>query len=245
MIAGPLQAQTAAEVRMTLRRGESVLLTLGIPVVLLVFFSLVDVLPKPEWAVRRVDFLAPGVLALAVLSSAMVGVAIATGFERQYGVLKRLATTPLGRSNLVVAKILGVIAVEVVQVIVIALVGLALGWRPPGSGIALAAVAVIVATAAFSGLGLVMAGQWRAELVLAGANALYLILLLVSGMIVPLTKLPGPLRTVTRLLPSTALAEILQGVLRRAGHAPARAWVVLVAWAAIGPIVAARGFRWE
>ena len=126
MIAGPLKAQTAAEVRMTLRRGESVLLTIGIPVVLLVFFSLVDVLPKPGWAVHRVDFLAPGVLALAVLSSAMVGVAIATGFERQYGVLKRLATTPLGRPNLVVAKILGVIAVEVVQVIVIALVGLAL-----------------------------------------------------------------------------------------------------------------------
>ena len=241
----PLQAQTAAEVRMTLRRGESVLLTIAIPVLLLVFFSTVDVLPIPEWAKHRVEFLAPGILALAVLSTAMVGLAIATGFERQYGVLKRLGTTPLGRTNLVVAKIAGVVAVELVQVVVIGVVGLALGWRPPVSGLAMAVLAVVLGTAAFSGIGLVMAGQWRAEMVLAGANGLYVVLLLVSGMIVPLTKLPVGVRAVTRLLPSTSLAEILHGILRHGGSVPGRAWIVLVAWAVVGPLAAVRGFRWE
>src|SRR5438132_13110659 len=131
MNAGPMLAQARAEIRMTLRRGESVLLTLGIPVLLLVFFSLVDVLPTHTD--DPVDFLAPGILALAVLSTAMVGLAIATGFERSYGVLKRLGTTPLGRPALLAAKTAAILAVEVIQVAVLVAVAFALGWDPGGS----------------------------------------------------------------------------------------------------------------
>jgi ABC-2 type transport system permease protein len=228
---------------MTLRRGESVLLTLGIPVLLLVFFSLVDVLPTGTS--DPVDFLGPGVLALAVMSTAMVGVAIATAFERQYGVLKRLGTTPLGRPRLLAAKILAVLAVELVQLAVLVPVGLALGWRPPAAGVAAAVPAMVLATAAFAGIGLAMAGVWRAELVLAAANGIYLLLLLVSGMVLPLAELPGPLRAVARLLPSAALAEVLHGLLTAATGVPARAWVVLALWALAAPAVAARTFRWE
>src|SRR5438093_8857799 len=148
-----LAAQTRAEVVMTLRRGESVLLTLGIPVMLLVFFSLVDVLPTGRK--HPVDFLAPGVLALAVMSTAMVGLGIATGFERQYGVLKRLGTTPLGRPALLTAKTLSIVVVEVVQVAVLVPIALGLGWRPSGNaGLVLAAV--LLATVAFAGVGLLM-----------------------------------------------------------------------------------------
>ena len=136
---------------MTLRRGESVLLTLGIPVLLLVFFSLVDVLPTGRK--HPVDFLAPGVLALAVMSTAMVGLGIATGFERQYGVLKRLGTTPLGRPTLLAAKTTAILAVELVQVAVLVPIALALGWHAGGNA-ALALVAVLLATAGFAGLGL-------------------------------------------------------------------------------------------
>ena len=236
-------AQTAAEVRMTLRRGESLLLTLGIPVLLLVFFSLVDVLPTGTD--DPVDFLAPGVLALAVMSAAMVGLAIATGFERQYGVLKRLGTTPLGRSNLLIAKIGAILLIEVVQFVVLVGVGMALGWRPSASGIAPGLVAVLLGTAAFAGLGMCMAGRWKAELVLAGANGLYLVLLLVSGMMIPLSKLPGPLRAVARLLPSAALSEVLHGTLTAGASAPGRAWIVLIVWAVATPVLAARLFQWE
>ena len=98
-----LQAQLRAELQVVSRNGEQLLLTLGIPVLLLVFFSKVDVLPTGSG--QAVDFLAPGVLALAVMSTAMVGLGIATGFERAYGVLKRLGATPLRRWHLVVAKI--------------------------------------------------------------------------------------------------------------------------------------------
>lgn len=239
----PRAAQTKAELVMTLRRGESLLLTLGIPVALLVFFSLVDVLPKTTE--KAVTFLTPGVLALAVMSAAMVGLAIATGFERQYGVLKRIGTTPLGRANLLVAKITAILAVEIVQFIVLVPVGLALGWRPPLSGLGGAFVAVLLGTCAFAGLGLAMAGALRAEVVLAAANGLYVLLLLVSGMMIPLGKLPGPLRFIAKALPSSALADVLRGLLTDGVSVPGRAWIVLLAWAVVGPVVAIRLFRWE
>ena len=239
----PLAAQTQAEVRMTLKRGESLLLTLGIPVMLLAFFSLVDVLPTTTD--EPVDFLAPGVLALAVMSTAMVSLAISTGFERQYGVLKRLGTTPLGRTNLLLAKTVAIVAIELVQVVVLTAVGFALGWRPPLSGLGLAVIGVVLGTAAFSGIGMTMAGTWSAEKTLAGANGLYLLLLLISGMVIPLTKLPTVVRKIAQLLPSSALSDILHGVLTAGGSVPGRAWIVLVAWAACMPVLAAKMFRWE
>src|SRR5687768_14364740 len=149
-------AQAQAEVLLTLRRGESVLLALGIPVLLLAFFSTVDVLDVD------VDFLAPGVLALAVMSTAMVSLGIATGFERQYLVLKRLGTTPLGRGPLLAGKVAAVLAVELVQVVVLVPLALALGWSPDGNAL-VAAGALLLGTVAFAGLGMLMAGALRAE----------------------------------------------------------------------------------
>ena len=234
-------AQTRVELALTLRRGESVLLSLGIPVMLLVFFSLVDVLPTGTD--DPIDFLAPGVLALAVMSTAMVGLGIATGFERQYGVLKRLGSTPLGRPALLAAKTLAILAVEVLQVAVLAGVALALGWRPSGS-VAANVAAMLLATVGFAGLGMLMAGRLRGEAVLAAANGLYLVLLLLGGMVIPLAELPGPLRAVSRALPAAALSDVLHAA-SNAGAVPGRAWVVLAAWAVAAPLAAAATFRWE
>lgn len=235
-------AQTRVELALTARRGESVLLTLGIPVLLLVFFSLVDVLPTSTK--DPVDFLAPGILALAVMSTAMVGLGIATGFERGYGVLKRLGATPLGRPALLAAKTTAIVAVEVVQFAVLVPIGIALGWSPHGGwGAALAAV--VLGTIAFAGIGLTLAGRLRGEVNLAAANGLYLVLLLVGGMVVPLDKLPTALRWLARVLPSGALSDALHGSLGTAGSVPARAWIVLVVWAVLTPALAARTFRWE
>ncbi|MDQ6781999.1 MAG: ABC transporter permease [Actinomycetota bacterium] len=239
-----LVAQSAAEVRMTLRRGDSVLLALGIPVGLLVFFSLVDVLPKPVGVSDPVTFLAPGILALAVMSTAMVSLGIATGFERQYGVLKRLASTPLGRPALLGAKTLAIGVVEALQCVVLVAVALALGWNPGGTP-ALAAVAIVVATVAFAGIGLLMAGTLRAEVTLAGANGLYLVLLLLGGMVIPLSRLPAPLRDVARGLPSGALSDALHGSLAAGAAVPGRAWVVLAVWAVAAPLAAGATFKWE
>lgn len=242
---GALAAQTRVEVQLTLRRGESVLLTLGIPVLLLVFLSLADVLPKPDGVDDPVDFLFPGILALAVLSAALVGPAIATGFEREYAVVKRLGVTPLGRPAIVTAKTIAVLAVELVQVVVLSGVALALGWRPDGMLVGTAVLGIALATVAFAGAGLLLGGTLPGLTTLAAANALYVVLLLVGGMIFPLDSLPSGVRAVAQLLPSAALGEVLQHALRAGVGLPGRAWIVLAVWALITPPVAARCFRWH
>jgi ABC-2 type transport system permease protein len=234
-------AQLRAEVMMTMTRGESLLLTFGIPVGLLVFFSLVDVLPTGTK--DPVTFLAPGVLATAVMSTAFTSLAIATGFERSYMVLKRLGTTPLGRPRLIAAKTGAVLVVIAIQAIVIVIAALLLGWDP-SSHIALGLPAVALATVGFAALGLLVAGTLRAEMTLALANGAFILLMLVSGMVIPVAKLPGALRTVVALLPSESLAHVLHAA--ATGHSTGvRAWVVLTFWALVSPLLAARYFRWE
>lgn len=238
-----ISAQAGLETRMLLRNGEQFLLTLIIPVLLLVAFSLE---PLVKVGGRRVDFLVPGIIALAVMSTAFTSQAIATGFERRYGVLKRLGSTPLPRSGLIAAKTVTVIGVEIVQAIVITAVGLALGWHPHGGAAAAVWVVLLVlaGTAAFSGLALLLAGVLRAEATLAVANLIYLILLGVGGVIFPLTKFPSGAQGILTLLPSGALSGGLRSVLA-GGGAPVRDLAVLVVWAAVAIALAARTFRWE
>lgn len=238
-----LVAQTGAELSLTLRRGESLLLTVAIPVILLVFLSELRLLPTGPG--RPVAFLAPGILALAVMSTAMVNLSIATGFERGYGVLKRLGATPLGRPALLGAKIAAIVVVEILQGIVLVGVAYAIGWRPGAAGAAAAVGVVLLATAGFGGLGLLLAGVLRPEVNLAAANGLWLVLLLVSGMLFPLGKLPVALADVARALPAAALADALHRSLGTGTAVTGWSWLVLALWAVAGPLLAAATFRWE
>ena len=237
-----LASQARLELRLLLRNGEQLLLTIVIPALLLLVFSLLPVGPAP--AGRRIDFLAPGIIALAVMSTAFTGQAIATGFERRYGVLKRLGATPLPRWGLVVAKTLGVLVIEALQVVVLGAIALWLGWRPQGS-LAAAVLVLLLGTAAFSGLGLLMAGTLRAEATLAAANLVFILLLVGGGVVVPLTVFPEPVRTLLGLLPISALASGLRAALAGGGAPIGIELAVLAAWAVIGVAAAGRFFRWE
>jgi ABC-2 type transport system permease protein len=232
--------------------GETVFLTLGIPVVFLVFFSGVHVLPTGTK--HPVDFLVPGILALAVMSTSMTALGIGTGFDRGYGVLKRLGATPLGRPRLLAAKILTVIGVEVVQTAVLVAAGFALGWSPGGGGggdagrgvlVGAAVGAIVLGTIAFGGIGLLLAGTLKPLVNLAVVNALFVVLLLLGGMLIPLGKLPGWLAGVSKVLPAAALADALHDALGSSTAVSARDWVVLVVWAVLAPTLAATLFRWE
>jgi len=237
-----LRAQTAMETRLLLLNGEQLLLTIVIPTLVLVLFSTVKVVDVG--AGPRVDYVLPGVLAIAVMSTAFTGQAIATGFERRYGVLKRLAMTPLPRWGFITAKTASVVLVEVVQVSLLATVGLLLGWSPRGSIIDVL-VLLVLGTAAFSGLGLLMAGTLRAEATLAAANLVFLLLLVGGGVVVPLDKFPAPAAAVLRLVPAGALAGGLRDVIQHGGGLPGAAVLVLAAWAVAGIVAAGATFRWE
>jgi ABC-2 type transport system permease protein len=236
-----VRAQARVELLLSLRRGESLLVSFLIPVGILVFFTKVDAvntqLPEP------VDFLVPGVLALAVMSTAMVSLGIATGFERRYGVLKRLGSTPLSRSGLLAAKTVTVVAIEIGQAVVIVATGVALGWNLTWRLLP-AIVLLLIGTVAFAGIGLLMAGTLRAEANLAAANALFLVLLFLGGMAYPLARLPDALEVFARALPAAALAESVRDVLDGASF-PTGSVAVLVLWAIVAPLLAVRFFRWE
>jgi ABC-2 type transport system permease protein len=238
-----VRAQAGLELRMILRNGEQLLLTVVIPVLVLTVFASVQVMDLGSRE-SRVDFLTPGVFALAVMSTAFTGLAIGTGFERRYGALKRLGATPLPRWALLVSKALAVLAVEVLQVVLLSGVAFALGWSPRGSVLAVV-VLMVVGTAAFSALGLLMAGTLRAEATLAAANLVYLLFLVSGGIAVPFDRFPAGVRPFLEALPAGALSEGLREVLRDGAGLPWGHVGVLVAWAVLAGALAARTFRWE
>jgi ABC-2 type transport system permease protein len=236
-------AQTRVELLLTLRRGESVLITLIVPVVLLVFFASLNIIPASTG--KAVDFLLPGMLALAIMATGMVSLGIATAYERYYGVLKRLGSSPLPRSGLIIAKVISVLALEVLQVIILVGVAVAFyGWRPAGTP-ALAILVMALGTVTFAALGLAMAGALRAEVTLAGANALYLLFLLLGGGILPLSHLPPALAAIAQFLPAAALTQALQAALSNGAAFPAFSLLTLAIWAGAILLIAARTFRWE
>lgn len=234
-------AQARVELLLSLRQGEQLLVALGIPLIVLLFLSTVDLVPTGED--EPIDVLAPAVLALAVMSTAMVSLGIATGFERHYGVLERLGLTPLGRPRLLGAKLTVVLAIEAAQVVLLGAVSLALGWSADVEPVALVA-ALLLGTAAFAGLGMLLAGTLSGPANLAVANGLYLLLLLFGGIAVPAGELPAGLAAAARALPSGALAQVLgasAGTLPSPGGRP---WLVLAAWAVVLPTAALAMFRW-
>jgi ABC-2 type transport system permease protein len=238
--AAMLRAQTRMELKLLLRNGEQVGLTLIIPLLLEFFFNLPLLYSLNG---RRIDFMVPSTLALAVMSASFTGLAIGTGFERKYAVLKRLGATALPRHILLLGKTCAVLLLQVLQVALICAFGLVLGWHPSGN-LLWAALLVIAATFAFGGLGLLLAGTVRAEVTLAAANLVWLVLLFGGGIAIPLDRY-GAARGVLQYLPSAALSSGLHLVLQNGGGFPLRALATLVVWAALALPAAARWFRWE
>lgn len=236
-----LLAQTAMELRLTLRRGESLLLTLVIPLLLLVVLTTVDVVAVTG---SRIAFFTPGVLALAVMSTAFTGQAIATGYERQYGVLKRLGASPLPRWGLLTAKTAAVVVVELLQLVVLSGAALLLGWSPRGSAPAVV-VLVVLGTAAFSALGLLLAGTMRAEATLAGANLIWFLFLVSGGVLFPLSRFSPGWRGWLDQLPLPTLSGGLRSVLQAGAGLPGHDVLVLAVWSVVGLVAAAVTFRWE
>ncbi|MDP3969538.1 MAG: ABC transporter permease [Nocardioides sp.] len=241
-----VRAQTLMEARLMLRNGEQLLLAVVIPLLVLVG----GVLAAGRLGLAldgrsAVDVLTPGVLALAVMSTSFTSLAIATGFERRYGVLKRLGTAPLPRSGLLTGKVGALLIVQVLQVLAVGTVAAALGWRPTSALPALAGAVLLAAcgTAAFAALGLLLAGSLRAEATLAAANLIYLLLLTAGAVVLPAATY-GWFGDVAVWLPSGALGEGLRGALLDAA-VPLREIAVLLAWAALGTLLTARTFSWE
>lgn len=236
-----ITATAGLELRLTVRNGEQLLLALIIPVVALIGGTLITVISLPE---PRVNAVVPGVLVLATLSSAFTSQAITTGFDRRYGVLKRLAAAGVGRAQLIAGKCVATLAVIAGQCVVLGATALALGWRPVGNPLWALAV-ILLGTAAFIGPALLLGGTLRAEAVLAVANLVWLGFVMVGGIIVPLDQSPTVLRTVGELTPAGAMSQALRAVLQDGSAPPLLSIVILSAWIAVGWAATVRWFKWQ
>jgi ABC-2 type transport system permease protein len=238
-------AQARMETRLLLRNGEQVLLAVVVPLIVLVGGLAAARRFDLSSSRSPVDTLTPGVLALAVMSTSFVSLAIATGFERRYGVLKRLGASPLPRSGLLAGKVGALLVVEALQLVVIGGTALLLGWSPDVSlpGLVGALACALLGTAAFASLGLFLAGVLRAEATLAAANLLYLLLLAGGAVVFPAGSY-GPVGGALALLPSGALGSGMRTALL-AGDIPLLPLLVLAAWAVLGTVLTARTFTWE
>lgn len=247
----PARARVLAQARFEaaglLRHGEQLLISIVLPLMALVGLTFV---PYPDLSVgafdgiERIDVVTPGVIALAVMSTAFTGQAILLGFERRWGVLRLLGTTPLGRGGLLSAKALSVLVVLSIQLVVLGGTGLVLGWRPSWIGLLPALLAVLLGTLAFAALAACLGGSLRAEAVLGLANLVWVLLAAGGGVLIPADALPGALSAVVSLLPSAALGDMLRAALAHG----AVAWgslLVLTVWAVLASLLARRLLRWS
>ncbi len=234
-------AQAAFETRVVLGNGEQLLLTFVLPMLALIAMARVSWLPLPTSGHARIDIAVPGVLAVAVVSTAFTGQAIMTAFDRRHGVLRLFGTTPLGRGGLLAARIVAILLVESVQAALIGAAGLALGWSPDWTGVPAAAVVGVLGTAAFAALGLLLGGTMRAEGVLAVANLIWVLLAAAGGLLLPHR---GTVAEAVALLPSAALGDGLRSALLD-GVLPWRDVTVLALWALVAAAATRRWFRWS
>ncbi|MDG3015930.1 ABC transporter permease [Speluncibacter jeojiensis] len=233
-----LLAQTRLELTLLLRNGEQLLLTMLIPITMLIGLTL---LPFGDFASPRVNAVVPAVLAVAIMSTAFTGQAIAVGFDRRYGALKRLGATALPRWGVIGGKSAAVLLVVILQSVLLGAIGLALGWRPGILGLLLGAVFIVLGTVTFATMGLFIGGCLKAEVVLALANILWFAMLGIGSLVLVRDHIPGPVHTLARLVPSGALTEALTQALSCSVD-----WfgvAVLVVWSAVCGFLAARTFK--
>ena len=233
-----LAAQFGLELRLLLRNGEQLLLTMFIPITLLVGLTL---LPLGSFGDDRAAAFTPAIMALAVISTAFTGQAIAVAFDRRYGALKRLGATPLPVWGIIAGKSAAVVAVVFLQSIVLGAIGFALGWWPAPAGLLLGAVIIGLGTAVFAALGLLLGGTLKAEIVLAVANLLWFVFAGLGALTMGAEIVPTGLEWVARLTPSGALTESLSRAMSLSVD-----WfglAVLAVWGVGGAVAALRLFR--
>lgn len=233
-----LAAQFGLELKLLLRNGEQLLLTMFIPITLVVGLTL---LPLGDFGENRAATFVPAVMALAVISTAFTGQAIAVAFDRRYGALKRLGATALPVWGIIAGKSLAVVAVVFLQAIILGAIGIAVGWRPHIAGLALGAVVIALGTAVFAAMGLLLGGTLRAEIVLAIANLLWFIFAGLGALTLEGSMVPKSVQWVARLTPSGALTEALSQAMTLSAD-----WfglAVLAVWGVVAALCALRWFR--
>jgi len=238
-----MTSQARFETHTLLANGEQLVVSVVLPALALVAMALTT---SPDLGPgRRIDVVMPGVLALAIVSTAFTGQAIATGFDRRYGVLRLFGVTPLGRSGLLAGKAVAVLVVVLVQTVILVVIGLCLGWHPNLPGIALAVLFGLLGCWTWVALALLLAGTLRAEAVLAVANLVWVLLAALGGLLYPTDRMPDAAGHIVSLIPSGALGDGLRAALTGHDGSTLLPLAVLVVWGCVATALTARTFKWS
>lgn len=234
-------AQGRYETRATVTNGEQLLVSIILPLLALAGLYFTGLFDTPDGP-STIDIATPGIFALSVLSSGLTGQGIATGFDRRYGVLQYLATTPLGPVGLLLGKVVAVLMVQATQLVVLGSVALLLGWSPQSGGLVFGLVFVALGAITFTGLGLLIAGTVRPEATLALTNISWVIFGALGGVVFPVAEFAGSV--LIEYLPSAALGNGLRAALVE-GAFDGGAFVILAIWAVVLSLGTIRWFKWR
>jgi ABC-2 type transport system permease protein len=208
----------------------------------------VIVRPVTTQEVSFIDFFVPGVLAMSIMNSGIIGLSTSFVTYRERGILRRIKVTPFPLSSFVLAKVLAQMIQIVLQALILVGLGLMLfGLNVRGNPVLILGI-VIAGSLAFLAIGFAISSVARnAEIAASYANLITFPMLFLSGVFFPVDSVPDWLQPLLKVLPLAYLVDALRQLMTLGRGLPA-IWTdlaVLAATFAVGIIFAVRFFRWD
>ncbi|MBM9460799.1 ABC transporter permease [Nocardioides sp. zg-536] len=236
------------EVRLFAREPASLFWILVFPTALLCVIGAIPDFREPDPALgglRTIDLYLPTVILLSMIMASLMAMPPVVFAYRESGVLRRLATTPVGPAAVLGAQVL----VHAVAVLVSSVMALVVGWAVfdielPGSLLGYALAYLLVLLASFSLGAVVTALSPNGRVGTAVGTILFFPAMFTAGVYLPVRAMPDALREGLGYTPLTAAAEAMTETLE-GGFPGGQQLLVVAVWAALLSLVAVRTFRWE
>ena len=231
------------------RNREAAFFTFFLPIIFFLIFGSIygnDYIKKE--GVRAAPFLEAGMIGYGVASTAFAGLAITMVIRREAGVLKRVRATPLPPATYLLAVLISTFVVFLIEAALIVVIGRLLFHVGFPTRIGSLLIALVVGAGCFAALGLGLTGAVRsAEGSSAVVNFVYLPMAIISGTFFTPKDYPAFLRAIADVLPLTYFTKLTRNVMVHHHHlwSDSGALAVVLAWGAVGLVIAIRSFRWQ
>lgn len=234
--------QVRYENRAFWRNPPAAFFTFAFPLLFMVVFNVL-------FGEGAATFFTPAIIVFAVVTATFTNLAMSVAIARDQGILKRVRGTPLPSWAYLAGRIGHAVLIAFLLVLIVAGFGaLAYGVDVPWDAMPAIALVLVVSAAAFSALGLAVAGMLpNADAAPAVVNAIVLPVLFISNVFVDMRNAPGWLDGLSHLLPVRHFADAMLA-LYGSGSAAGWPWLevgVIAGWGLIGVVAALRFFSWE
>jgi ABC-2 type transport system permease protein len=246
------------EIKSSLRNGQSLGFTLLFPIVLLVLFATIfSGTIKGTGGVSVAQYFIASIMGSVVMSTGFVSTAISVAFDRDAGLLKRLAGTPMPKASFFLGRVIAVFLLVLAQAAILMILGVVFyDLRLPTSPARWFTFAWVILLGALSSalLGLAVGGRIRnAKAGPAVVNLPFVVLQFISGVFLPFSDLSATLKTVSGLFPlrwlaqgmrSVFLPDSYQAVEEHLSWQHGRMFLTLAIWLIIGLTLCLTTFKW-